>query len=129
MSVKNTIRRIRRLRAVRAQMLAAMRQDRPAEWTCELWQLWQLYFPGEPMPMNVAHLKRFGSSGYQYDCPLEGCNGLVMRAWDQEILLRMGRFVLEAHSGCSGCGRRFAIYEGVAPPLPPPGPPPWTKAF
>ena len=35
MSVKNTIRKIRRLRAVRAHMMAAMRQDRPAEWTAE----------------------------------------------------------------------------------------------
>ena len=35
MSVKNTIRRVRRLRAVRAHMRAAMRQDRPAMWTPE----------------------------------------------------------------------------------------------
>ena len=35
MSVKNTIRKIRRLRAVRAHMMASMRQDRPAAWTPE----------------------------------------------------------------------------------------------
>ena len=35
MTVKNTIRRVRRLRAVRANIMAAMRQDRPAAWTPE----------------------------------------------------------------------------------------------
>ena len=35
MTVKNTIRKIRRLRAVRAHMMASMRQDRPAMWTPE----------------------------------------------------------------------------------------------